>query len=77
MALIDDLKARLAKYETALDAALTAESYSIAGRQASRAKVDVLQKQIDLLQSRINRLENGSGSTNIVANFIPATSGGN
>jgi hypothetical protein len=77
MALVDTLKTRLAKYEAALDAALTAESYGISGHQVQRAKVAELQKQIDLLQARISRLENGSGTTEVIARFVPATSGGN
>ncbi len=76
MALIDDLRTRLAKYTTALDNALNAESYGIAGRQVSRARVADLQKEINILEARISRLDSGSGNSSVSAKFIPGTSGG-
>lgn len=75
MALIDDLIARKAAYETALTNALTAQSYGIAGRSKTNASIDSLQKEINVLEARIARL-GGTGATVVQAEFQPSTSGG-
>ncbi len=75
MATVAELRALKTKYETALDKALEAESYGIAGRSVSRAKVADLQKQIDVLDARISRMiSTGIGIDPIEPRFIPGGS---
>lgn len=75
MALIDDLRTRLAAYNTALTSALTAQSYGIAGRSVTKADISKLQSEINILEARIARL-GGVGATVVNAEFVPETSGG-
>ena len=65
MATLSELQARLTLYESALEKALMAEGYSVAGRSVNRAKVEDLQKQINILEARIAR-KTGKSST-----FVP------
>lgn len=70
MATVAELQAELAKYETARDAALTAQSYGIAGRTKAMAALKDIQSHIDRLRSRIARVSNTSTDT-IAPTFIP------
>lgn len=65
------LKARLALYTTALENTLTAQSYSVAGRTKQMASLDAIQKQIDILEARIARLEKTNSSSVYTPKFIP------
>ena len=67
------LKARLAQYEAALESALLAQSYSVNGRSKTVADVKAIQAQIDILEARINALENGGGSRSVRPAFVPSS----
>jgi hypothetical protein len=66
------LKARLALYETALESALTAQSYSVAGRSKQMANVKDIESAINGLEARIARLEQSENSSSVYTPvFIP------
>ena len=72
--LLTELKAELADLQTAYAtfSSTAVQEYSIAGRSVKRAEMKTLKADIDILRSRIARLESGAGRT--VARFIPSTS---
>jgi hypothetical protein len=69
MATLAELQTELATYKTARDAILAgAQSYSIAGRQLTRASLEYIQSKIEDLESSIYR--RGTGPTRVVPTFI-------
>lgn len=62
MATLEQLKAKLAKYEEAEEAIIDgAQSYNINGRSLTRANLPEIRNAIAELEARIERKESGGG----------------
>ena len=74
MTTVSSLQTELAKWETARDAILEgAQSYTINGRSVTRANLEFIQRKIDDINARIDRLN--SGGRGVISPILPSLRG--